>query len=106
MSAAATASATAAATGTATTINELLRLDGVAMHYGTGETSVTALAGIDLKVSRSNWTGGSGAKRRLPPSTRWPPSSSMSAPGGFRMTSPVASSNVWPSLGPWSALAA
>ena len=56
MSAAATGSATAAATGTATgtatTVNELLRLDGVSMHYGTGETSVTALAGIDLKVSR------------------------------------------------------
>ena len=50
MSAAATGPATA--TGTATTVNELLRLDGVAMHYGTGETSVTALAGIDLKVSR------------------------------------------------------
>jgi putative ABC transport system ATP-binding protein len=32
--------------------NELLRLDGVAMHYGKGETSVTALSGIDLSVAR------------------------------------------------------
>lgn len=32
--------------------DELLRLDGVAMQYGKGETSVTALAGIDLTVSR------------------------------------------------------
>lgn len=30
----------------------LLRLDGVAMHYGKGETSVTALAGLDLTVER------------------------------------------------------
>ena len=29
----------------------LLRLDGVAMHYGKGEASVTALSGIDLEVS-------------------------------------------------------
>jgi putative ABC transport system ATP-binding protein len=28
----------------------LLRLDGVAMHYGKGEASVTALSGIDLDV--------------------------------------------------------
>ena len=32
--------------------DELLRLDGVAMHYGKGETSVSALSGIDLTVSR------------------------------------------------------
>ncbi|MDQ1580247.1 MAG: putative transport system ATP-binding protein [Microbacteriaceae bacterium] len=31
---------------------ELLRLDGVAQHYGKGETAVTALAGVDLTVSR------------------------------------------------------
>jgi len=30
----------------------LLRLDGVSMHYGSGETSVTALSGIDLTVER------------------------------------------------------
>ncbi len=30
---------------------ELLRLDGVAMHYGKGETAVTALAGVDLTVN-------------------------------------------------------
>lgn len=29
---------------------ELLRLDGVSQHYGTGATSVTALAGVDLTV--------------------------------------------------------
>jgi len=28
----------------------LLQLDGVSMHYGKGETSVTALAGVDLTV--------------------------------------------------------
>ena len=32
--------------------DELLRLDGVSMQYGTGETSVTALAGVDLVVRR------------------------------------------------------
>jgi len=30
----------------------LLRLDGVSMQYGAGETSVTALSGIDLTVER------------------------------------------------------
>jgi len=30
----------------------LLRLDGVSMQYGSGETSVTALSGIDLTVER------------------------------------------------------
>lgn len=28
----------------------LLELDGVSMHYGKGETAITALAGVDLKV--------------------------------------------------------
>jgi putative ABC transport system ATP-binding protein len=32
--------------------DELLRLDGVSMHYGSGEASVTALAGVDLTVGR------------------------------------------------------
>ncbi|GAA1439094.1 ABC transporter ATP-binding protein [Leifsonia poae] len=32
--------------------DELLRLDGVSMHYGSGEASVTALAGVDLTVAR------------------------------------------------------
>jgi putative ABC transport system ATP-binding protein len=32
--------------------DELLRLDGVSMQYGRGETAVTALSGIDLTVSR------------------------------------------------------
>jgi putative ABC transport system ATP-binding protein len=32
--------------------DELLRLDGVSMQYGAGETSVTALAGVDLVVKR------------------------------------------------------
>lgn len=30
--------------------NVLLQLDGVSMHYGKGETAVTALAGVDLEV--------------------------------------------------------
>ncbi len=34
------------------TAHRLLRLDGVSMHYGKGETSVTALSGIDLTVDR------------------------------------------------------
>jgi putative ABC transport system ATP-binding protein len=41
--------------------DELLRLDGVAMHYGKGETSVTALAGIDLTVSRGELVAVMGA---------------------------------------------
>ncbi|TFD74887.1 ABC transporter ATP-binding protein [Cryobacterium sp. Sr8] len=32
--------------------DELLRLDGVSMQYGRGETAVTALSGVDLTVSR------------------------------------------------------
>lgn len=32
------------------TADVLLRLDGVAQHYGKGETAVTALAGIDLSI--------------------------------------------------------
>ena len=40
---------------------ELLRLDGVAMQYGTGETSVTALAGIDLTVNRGELVAVMGA---------------------------------------------
>ena len=32
--------------------DELLRLDGVSVQYGHGETSVTALTGVDLTVSR------------------------------------------------------
>ncbi|WP_166880094.1 MULTISPECIES: ABC transporter ATP-binding protein [unclassified Salinibacterium] len=40
---------------------ELLRLDGVAMHYGKGETSVTALAGIDLTVKRGELVAVMGA---------------------------------------------
>jgi putative ABC transport system ATP-binding protein len=32
--------------------DELLRLDGVSMQYGSGETAVTALAGVDLTVKR------------------------------------------------------
>lgn len=43
---------TAPGPGRGTGTDELLRLDGVAMHYGKGETSVTALAGVDLTVSR------------------------------------------------------
>jgi putative ABC transport system ATP-binding protein len=33
-------------------VNEelLLQLDGISMHYGKGETAVTALAGVDLTV--------------------------------------------------------
>jgi len=45
----------------ATAPDELLRLDGVAMHYGKGETSVTALAGIDLTVSRGELVAVMGA---------------------------------------------
>jgi putative ABC transport system ATP-binding protein len=32
--------------------DELLRLDGISMQYGHGETAVMALAGVDLSVSR------------------------------------------------------
>lgn len=32
--------------------SELLRLDAVSMHYGSGENSVTALSGVDLSVRR------------------------------------------------------
>jgi putative ABC transport system ATP-binding protein len=39
----------------------LLRLDGVSMHYGRGETSVTALAGIDLTVGRGELVAVMGA---------------------------------------------
>jgi putative ABC transport system ATP-binding protein len=41
--------------------DELLRLDGVAMQYGSGETSVTALAGIDLVVRRGELVAVMGA---------------------------------------------
>jgi putative ABC transport system ATP-binding protein len=41
--------------------DELLRLDGVAMQYGRGETSVTALAGVDLTVSRGELVAVMGA---------------------------------------------
>jgi putative ABC transport system ATP-binding protein len=40
---------------------ELLRLDGVSMHYGRGETSVTALSGVDLTVSRGELVAVMGA---------------------------------------------
>ncbi|ROQ38218.1 putative ABC transport system ATP-binding protein [Frondihabitans sp. PhB188] len=40
---------------------ELLRLDGVSMQYGTGETRVTALSGIDLTVSRGELVAVMGA---------------------------------------------
>jgi putative ABC transport system ATP-binding protein len=39
----------------------LLRLDGVSMHYGRGETSVTALSGIDLTISRGELVAVMGA---------------------------------------------
>jgi putative ABC transport system ATP-binding protein len=41
--------------------DELLRLDGVAMQYGSGETAVTALAGIDLVVHRGELVAVMGA---------------------------------------------
>ncbi|HEX4442131.1 MAG TPA: ABC transporter ATP-binding protein [Galbitalea sp.] len=40
---------------------ELLRLDGVAMQYGHGETAVTALAGVDLTVNRGELVAVMGA---------------------------------------------
>jgi len=39
----------------------LLRLDGVSMQYGHGETAVTALSGIDLTVSRGELVAVMGA---------------------------------------------
>jgi putative ABC transport system ATP-binding protein len=41
--------------------DELLRLDGVSMQYGAGETSVTALAGVDLVVNRGELVAVMGA---------------------------------------------
>jgi putative ABC transport system ATP-binding protein len=41
--------------------DELLRLDGVSMQYGVGETSVTALAGVDLVVNRGELVAVMGA---------------------------------------------
>jgi putative ABC transport system ATP-binding protein len=41
--------------------DELLRLDGVAVQYGRGETSVTALAGVDLVVGRGELVAVMGA---------------------------------------------
>lgn len=41
--------------------DELLRLDGVSMHYGRGETAVTALVGIDLAVRRGELVAVMGA---------------------------------------------
>jgi putative ABC transport system ATP-binding protein len=41
--------------------DELLRLDGVSMQYGRGETAVTALAGVDLTVSRGELVAVMGA---------------------------------------------
>jgi putative ABC transport system ATP-binding protein len=41
--------------------DELLRLDGVAMQYGSGETAVTALAGVDLVVNRGELVAVMGA---------------------------------------------
>ena len=41
--------------------DELLRLDGVSMQYGTGETAVTALAGVDLTVRRGELVAVMGA---------------------------------------------
>jgi putative ABC transport system ATP-binding protein len=41
--------------------DELLRLDGVSMQYGRGETAVTALSGIDLTVSRGELVAVMGA---------------------------------------------
>lgn len=40
---------------------ELLRLDGVSMQYGRGETAVTALSGIDLTVMRGELVAVMGA---------------------------------------------
>ena len=40
---------------------DLLRLDGVSMQYGTGETAVTALSGIDLTVARGELVAVMGA---------------------------------------------
>jgi putative ABC transport system ATP-binding protein len=41
--------------------DELLRLDGVAVQYGHGETSITALAGVDLVVNRGELVAVMGA---------------------------------------------
>ncbi|ARC56669.1 putative ABC transporter ATP-binding protein YknY [Frondihabitans sp. 762G35] len=41
--------------------DELLRLDGVSMQYGRGETSVTALSGVDLTVTRGELVAVMGA---------------------------------------------
>lgn len=41
--------------------DELLRLDGVSVQYGHGETSVTALMGVDLTVSRGELVAVMGA---------------------------------------------
>jgi putative ABC transport system ATP-binding protein len=41
--------------------DELLRLDGVSVQYGRGETSVTALSGVDLTVSRGELVAVMGA---------------------------------------------
>ncbi|KQQ26488.1 ABC transporter ATP-binding protein [Frondihabitans sp. Leaf304] len=41
--------------------DELLRLDGVSVQYGHGETSVTALTGVDLTVSRGELVAVMGA---------------------------------------------
>jgi len=40
---------------------DLLRLDGVSMHYGKGANSVTALAGVDLSVQRGELVAVMGA---------------------------------------------
>ena len=39
---------------TAIGASELLRLDVVSMHYGSGENSVTALSGVDLSVTKDS----------------------------------------------------
>lgn len=44
------ASATADTRIETTSAEVLLQLDGVSMHYGKGETAITALAGVDLAV--------------------------------------------------------